>query len=128
MCDSRSDLLKFVYNNKYWFWKDLLFAMDTNLTYYGAAGIDSKQREVAALPSIIKADRDKSDRVESEEPVKTQTKKRILFTRLTHFSKHTKSTYYIDIWTILVGFDLFLYKPLYHNFFQSSGFWSWYWY
>ena len=52
--------------------------MNTNPTCHGTAGVDSKQREVAASPSVFGAKGDKSNGVESKNPIKTWTKKRTL--------------------------------------------------
>ena len=53
----------------------MLFTIGTVLTFYGATNIDSKQREFSILPSIIESKNNKFDKVESEESIKTQTRK-----------------------------------------------------
>ena len=45
--------------------------MDTKPICHDAASINSKQKEVVALPLIIGAKEDESDRAKSKEPIRT---------------------------------------------------------
>ena len=61
--------------------------MNINPTYHGATGVDSKQRKITTLLSVLGAKGNKSDRAESKAPIKTRTRtrKRIFPARPTRF-------------------------------------------
>lgn len=68
--------------------------MDTIPICYSATGIDTKQKDIFALPLVIGAKRNKFDVDESEKPLKTQTRKCTLPIQPICYSKFAKSTHH----------------------------------